>query len=874
MTAPNLEPAADGGTAAPAGEVIRIASQSQPAGAPAALAVSNVSKSFPGVRALADVNLTCDPGEIHALVGENGSGKSTLIKVASGALVQDSGTVRIGGKLLRGTGTLSARQLGLLTAYQDGSLVQEMTVAENVILSYPGVRRLDFFADRRGTQELLKRYDLPYSADTPITALSPAGRQLLEVVKALAYAAHVLLLDEPTAALDSGNIARLETMLKDVAAHGTAILYISHRLDEVKRLADKLSVLRDGVIQGTYDRSEDWDVDQIVSLMVGVSTDLSFPVKGEDPGSKPVVLSTKNFVGKGFSGIDLHVRAGEIVGVAGAEGNGQHELVRALSGIVRGTGSVTLGDKRISLSSPAEALKSGIVFMSGDRAAESIFADMGVIANVTMRLKDELGPAGIVLRRNEKRIYNHYKKDMTIAAAVPEQPISSLSGGNQQKVVLARTVSREVRVLILDDPTQGVDARSRLEIYRHIRAQAGAGAAVVVASSDSAELAGLCDRVYAISRGQFVAELAGDEVTEPRIVDAFVNAKTTAVPMEADSQSLIRRAVRGVQRTLGKTWTPPVVLTALIILLAAFTASRSSAFLTSFNLGSLLILALPLAIVAMGQQAVLFAGAIDASVGSVVSLSVVVASFTMTSPGLLRPTGGLLVVLLVGLGVGIANSFVVQVLGVSPLIATIGMLGVVSGIAIILRPAPGGVFSSTVTELLSRSVGFVPIAFIVVLAVTILAEIWIRRTTSGLIWRATGLNETSVRRTGVRVTRVKVFAFIVVALSAAVAGVFLASQVTVGSNAVGVDYVLTSFTACFLGGASLHGGRGSFVGTFLGALLLSVIINATPLLGYPQWPSQVAVGALTILAVSVYVFARPGEASGRTQDIGSAHAAS
>lgn len=830
----------------------------QASGAQAGLELYDVSKSFLGVRALMGIDLTCEVGEIHALVGENGAGKSTLIKVASGALAPDTGGVRIAGTELPRVSPAAARGLGLLTAYQDTSLVSGLTVAENVILSCRGVREVGRGVDRSIAADLLAPYDLPFGVDDRVEDLSPASQQLLEVIRCLVHRPRVLLLDEPTAALDVASTARLEELLLEAKQH-SAILYISHRLDEVRRLADRVTVLRDGALQGTWQGS-DWAVADVIDSMVGVPTDLAFAPKDEP--SDEVVLEAGDFSGRGFGPLDISVRAGEIVGIAGSEGNGQRDLLRTLAGLRRGKGTVTVGGEEVQLRSPASALKAGIAFQSGDRAAEAIFGELSVMDNATLVLDRELGPLGAVMRDRERAQFEPVARDLGIAHASPDQPARELSGGNQQKVVMTRSGLRPAKLLIVDEPTQGVDVNARLDIYRVLAAQARAGTAVLVNSSDSAELEGLCHRVYVLSRGHVVKELVGDDVKESKIVASFVDVEPAgAAGDRVDEQA---EAATGWRDRLpqpfagGSSLGPIAVLIALIVLIGAYATSQSDVFLSTTNLSSLLLLTVPLAILAVAAQSTLLTAEFDIAIGSTVSLTVVLLSFLATSASFASNVPGILAVLVVGVIIGLVHSFIVRRLRVNALIATIATLGIIQGLAIIIRPEPGGLIGAGLTDAVTSQIGFVPVAFVVILVVAIAADVWRVRTSHGLAVRATGLDEESSRRTGTPVTRVKTTAYVICGVLATVAGIFVASQVGLGANSVGAGYPLQAFAACFLGGAVLSGGRGSFTGALLGTLFLATLINITPLLNVDDALAQTATGALTIVAVAAYTFQRSG----------------
>ncbi|MFC9838404.1 ATP-binding cassette domain-containing protein [Rhodococcus sp. NPDC127530] len=807
-----------------------------------AVVLQNVTKTFPGVRALGDVHFDTRPGEVHALVGENGSGKSTLIKVASGVLVPDSGTVTIGGSELRGRGTGRARRLGLMTAYQDTSLVTELSVADNVALSFTalGLRRPD------DVSALLSDFDLPFGPTDKVQALGPGARQLLEVARAMCHKPAVLMLDEPTAALDMRFASKLEDLIRRTRDEGVAIVYVSHRLEEVRRLVYRLTVIRDGEIQGTHD-TKDWDVDRIVELMVGAPTDLEFPTRNR-VSNGPTSLKVDNLTGDGFGPVSISVAAGEIVGVAGAEGNGQRAFLRGLIGVGRRGGSVEIDGAAVKTDNPSSALQSGISFQSGDRAGESMFGALSVMDNSTAQYGAESGPAGLATAKRLQAAFARVSSSLGIVAASPHQPIGALSGGNQQKAILARPALRRPKVLVVDEPTQGVDARARVDIYDMLSEAAESGIGVLVNSSDSSELAGLCDRVYVMSRGAVVEELMGT-ISEADIVRGFVGAVDVDKDQESGptSGSFFSRL-----RARTTSSVSIVALVFFIAVVALYAGFQSPIFWTGENLSNLLLLCLPLTCVAIGQQFALLPGGFDISVGSTMSLTVVVASMTLTQFGPSSLLLSLVMFVLVAVLVGGFNAIVVGVLKVNAIVATIATLGIVQGIAVVLRPEPAGLIAPELAEIFSLGIGFVPTAFIVVVVIVVLLEVWLHRSPSGLAIRAVGFNAESSARVGVQVSKIKAGALMFCAGGAVVGGIFLASQAGVGSNAVGASFALPCFAACFLGGAVLSGGRGSFAGALLGAFLLSLLDNIAPLLGIPDPARQVIYGVIMLVAVSAY----------------------
>ena len=496
---------------------------------PTALSLRGVSKTFGAVQALRDVSVECRSGEIHALVGENGSGKSTLLGIASGFLSPDEGAVEIGGQGRRRGTPAEARRLGLGIAYQSYSHVLDLSVAENLYLAVPTGARPQHRELAGWAEATLAPFGLGLDAGAPAASLSLAQRQLLEFAKALLTKPAVLLLDEPTTALGPQEVERFHELVLERARDGVAIVYVSHRLPEVLSVADRLTVLRDGVGQGTHDAAAVTEGD-VVAMMIGRPLTVAFPERQTASADAEVVLAVAGLAGERFGPVDLAVRAGEVLGIAGAEGNGQVPFLRALAGIERATGDAVCDGRRLDATSPAGPLRAGVVLLSGDRRGEALFPVLSVRANATVQELRRLARAGVVRRSRERRAIDELVGRLRVRMGSPEQPIHSLSGGNQQKVSLIRPFLRgDVKVLLAEEPTQGVDVGARFDIYEALRAKADEGVAIVVKSSDPLELAGLCDRVVVMSRGRVVEEIPGDELSERRIVEAIVGSRARRV---------------------------------------------------------------------------------------------------------------------------------------------------------------------------------------------------------------------------------------------------------------------------------------------------------------------------------------------------------
>ena len=499
---------------------------SNPGGAsvPDVLEMNGVSRQFGAVRALTDVSFDCRAGEVHAVVGENGSGKSTLLGIASGFVDPDLGTVQIGGKPLRRDSPAQARKLGLAMAYQDTSLILAEPVKNNLYLAAPPDQRPPYWQRKKWARRQLAEFDLDLELfpDAPAGFLTLADRQLFEVAKALITDPLVLLLDEPTTALGPDEVEALHRAVAQYRDRGVGIVYVSHRLPEVLEVADRITVLRDGRHQGTFNAGETTE-SELVELIVGRPFAAAFPPAALETEAPHAVLVADGLQGQAFGPVSFTLDSGEIVGIAGAEGNGQYELFECLSGqLPPRAGRVVCDGKELLLISTHEAVEAGIQLLPGDRKHQALMTVLGVRVNSTIQSLRRFSVVGILNRRRERRIVQDLVDELDIRTPSLEQPVEFLSGGNQQKVSVSRTFLREPSVILAYEPTQGVDVGSRFDIYNALRARTDAGTALLVKSSDPLELAGLCDRVLVMSRGTIVEEIPGDELDELRIVEAIV----------------------------------------------------------------------------------------------------------------------------------------------------------------------------------------------------------------------------------------------------------------------------------------------------------------------------------------------------------------
>jgi len=489
------------------------------------LRMEGVSKSYGGVRALENARLDVAAGRIHAILGENGAGKSTLIKILAGVVRPDSGRIELDGGEVVFDSPAAAARAGVVCIFQELSLVPDLSVADNIAISNPPLRfgLIDRRAQRRLAEDALARagatdiHPLALVKDLPLSR-----RQMVEIAKALARKPRILILDEATSALTAADVAKVFVVLKRLREEGLALLFISHRMHEIAELADDCTVFRNGSNVATYPAGARTD-DEIVEMMIGRELSHVFPPKSapRDDGSAPLLEVRRLSWTDRLRDISFHARAGEVVGLGGLDGQGQRELLLALFGVLRGvSGEIRVAGKPAAPTSP-NAAKSGRVGMAlipEDRKTEGLMLPMSVRENLSFAALDRISRGGVVDRGRESRLVADMIQLLAIRAASIDAPVGALSGGNQQKVVIAKWLMAEPRIILLNDPTRGIDVATKQEIYQLLRRLADAGAAIVFYTTDYSELIGCCDRALVLYDGAIRRELVGEAITERALI--------------------------------------------------------------------------------------------------------------------------------------------------------------------------------------------------------------------------------------------------------------------------------------------------------------------------------------------------------------------
>jgi len=814
------------------------------------MTLADVRKSFGPVQALKGVDVLIIPGEVHAIVGENGAGKSTLIAIAAGVLQADAGAIYYAGKYIEAPNPRRMREEGVSVVYQHPALANDLTVLENLQLAAPSLADAGGNAEAERILTRIATAELLMPLNKRVGELSLAQRHVVEIACALATRPKVLFLDEPTEPLQQADVRKLFGLIGELKRDGVGIVYVSHRLHEVDELADRISVMRDGEIIDSRP-AQTITSSEIVALIAGRPLGQMFPAKAKSLGAP--LFAVKGLSGRGFDHVDVVVRAGEIVGLAGIEGEGQREFIRAAAGIDRRHGGeVQVKDVKIAGESPGAFRHAGIGFVPDDRHSEGVFLNLSLRENFSLGFLNTVSRFGIVDRAEEAARAKHISESLRVRTASIESKLNELSGGNQQKALFGREIAAQPTVLLVDEPTKGVDIGARGEIYQRLRAIADQGTAVLVSSSDGIELEGICDRVLIFARGRIVNELTGAEVTDAAITKANL---TATVSRTSKITATVRES--NWRRFYAGDHFPALILAVLTLIILGGTQALNGYFLSAFSIKSILTFLGILTFLSSAQLATVLVGGIDLSIGPLAGFCVVLASFLAPDGVASGPlAAGMLLIVAFTAAFGFLQGLLITSLRLPAIVVTIATFIGLQGVSLLLRPIAAGTIDDAISDATQFPLASIPAGLVLALAMVAGAEWLLFRTAFGRSFRAVGSSALASHRLGIDSRRLTWLAFVISGFLTGIGGLMLAGQVGIGSPSTGSDYTLMSITVVVLGGASVAGGRGSFISTLFGAALVQATSSASSFIDANSSVHYTVIGTLTLLAAIFFSVAR------------------
>ncbi len=663
------------------------------------LHATGVEKHFGGITALSNATFHGSRGEVHALLGENGAGKSTFVQILGGAAQPDAGSILLNGLPFGASNPSDAQKAGISIAFQELSLVPNLNSEENIWFPrerFPALRRPNGRAVLKQTVELLQKYEFPvFPLGRQVRHLTLAGKQLVEIAKALAHSPSILILDEATSSLALSETEWLLALTRRLARSGMLVIYISHRLGEVRRIADRVTVFRNGqtVLSDEASKADD---DSIIAAMLGRRMERLYPERKSYATSTVAVNVRGLSVKRGLSGVNLTLHQAEVLGVAGLQGHGQRELFHALFGIGGSRGHVELWGQSVVVNNPRDALrgKGGIALVPEDRQGHGLLLPKSVRENMTLSSLSRFTRFGFVRSKQEAALVKEMVELLRIKAN-PEHPVATLSGGNQQKVIFGKMLLTEARVLLLYDPTRGVDVGTKAEIFQLMRGLCEKGYAILFYSSDLAELTHVADRVAVFRGGRIVEVLDGHAMSEHQVLSAMIEKGSQEIPTAASSEATQPPTLESSSPPRTSAWqdrwrehVPFLVACALLMLLfSVYGFIRGHVFsLEELNLDTATAMTLILA--ASGQTIVLLRGGIDLSIGGMISLGTVLAATRLGHTA--GSTLWVCLIVAIGLTAGVVNGFIITTLKLQPFLATLATWSILSGIALLVLPTDGG----------------------------------------------------------------------------------------------------------------------------------------------------------------------------------------
>lgn len=834
------------------------------------LRIENVSKSFFEVKALQNISFDIYKGEILGLLGANGAGKSTLLKIIGGVQGIDHGNIYLDKVNLGNITPHIAQQKGIISVYQEINLFLNMTVAENLFIgrevkTITGL--IDWKATRNKAKTILDSLELDIDPDAEVASLSVANQHVVEIARALSEKPKILLLDEPTSTLSDCEIQWLFAQIRKLGKEGTTIVYVSHRLDEVIELCERCVILRDGKLADQLDGQ--FDKEKIINCMIGHNVELlrTEPKKTE---AEVVMEFTNISLRNRVKNVSFQLKKGEILGVAGLVGAGRSELLNAIFGIEKKTsGNIYKHGKEVKINNPKDAMNNGIMLIPEDRKLEGLFLNESVRFNIASATIDNRAKGGFISFKQEKEIITKAAKNVQIDSSRIDHLVKLLSGGNQQKAVIAKTLLVNADVLLLDEPTCGVDIGAREEIYSIIREVSNQGKSIILVSSDWEELIYLSDRLLVMSEGKITGVLTEEEVTKEKIghlstiadvkkhdelskVNFLETVKENQVNDSVRKNTILNNRKEFFEKLKAFYKNNNTVILAVVTaLLVIVSISISESFRTLMNARNLLGQAMPFIILTLGQLVVIVAGGLDLSSGAVVAASGVLGvSFMVNNPD--NVLLGIVIMLAFGLAVGLINSALVVKAKLDSFVVTLGMSIVLTGVTLIITKSPIGPSPKILRVIANQDVLGIPYVLFIIIFLAALFGILMRYTALGRRFYAVGENPKSSYWAGLPVQKTQFSSFIISALMSVVASIFLMGRTGAGDPAFGPGMELTAIACALIGGARLGGGRGTVGGALLGVMLVVILENILSLMKVDLWYQEVIVGMLLLAIIITY----------------------
>lgn len=847
------------------------------------LRLEGVTKRYGGVTALANVDFASSLGTIHAVVGENGAGKSSLMKIVAGVIRPEEGRMYLDDKPVYFGSPVDAARHGIACIFQELSLLPDLSVSDNISIAHPPKRfgLIDRRRQRELASNILRKIGCPdIHPSERVKDLPLSRQQMVEIAKALVRQPRLIIMDEATSALTARDVEQLYKVIRQLRDQGLAILYISHRMHEIAALADVCSVFRNGRHIDTFPMASRTTA-EIVPLMIGREVSRAYPAKliantaaGTMPGgtgvepSAPAISKQQRAERPALevinlsweqvlNGISLTVGKGEIVGLGGLDGQGQSELLLALFGVLRGVeGKVLINGQQPSINHPrqAKAAKVRMALIPEDRKTQGLLLPMSIRDNLVLAAASDLSNHGVIDAAKEGVAIDEAVAKLRIKVNDLEAPVRTLSGGNQQKVVIGKWLMREPRILLLNDPTRGIDVGTKQEMYRLMRELTQSGIAILFYSTDYEELIGMCDRVVVCYGGKLIRELHGPELNDHNLITAALNLSEEFVGSESKGALSSSGTGRGWNwQKMQRFWRWNVgPLTAFLVFAVMFLlfAVQQQNGLSVNVLTSLSNKGIVLALVAMAQTLVILTGGFDLSAGMILTMASCLASVVVNGPPG-QVALGVLAVLASGLAAGAINAALVVIGRIQPIIATLATGAIYFGIALLLRPSPGGEVSEDFSNSLTYDLWGIPTTFLILLGILVFVWWPFRNSVIGRGCYAVGSAEGAAYMSGLAIGRSRFAAYSLGGLLAAAGGLALSLISLSGeaSASQGGFYTLNSIAAVAIGGTSLFGGSGGMIGSILGAFILRTISDLLFVFNAPALWQPLFQGFILLAAV-------------------------